>query len=82
MRAWAWVLWVVLAGMWAGLVIHLATKPGERLCPPTGDAANVVLRLGQDKGTKEPGVVYMGFPAAKAARDGIDKWLHVYGRCP
>jgi hypothetical protein len=80
MKTWATVAWVVLAGAWVGLVIHMTAEQGsQRLCAPEQP---VVIRLGQPKGATEVGVVYMDFQAARTARDGLDQWLRQYGKCP
>ena len=75
-----WVVaWVVLTVMWIGLVAYLAGGRDKPLCEPKD---NVVVRLAQPKGATEVGVIYLDFAEARVTRDGLDVWLHRYGRCP
>lgn len=74
-----WIAWVVLVGAWVGVTVYLITTADKPLCAPT---SNVVLKLAQNKGATEVGVVYLNFNDAKDTRDGIDLWLHRYGQCP
>lgn len=74
-----WVAWVLLLGAWIGLAMYLIVSADKPLCPPT---ENVMLKIAQNNGATEVGVVYLNFTAAKVARDGIDIWLHQHGQCP
>lgn len=77
----AWVAaWSVLALAWILLIGYLLGVAREaRLCEPKD---NVVVRLAQPQGASEKGAIYLDYAAARQARDGLDTWLHRYGRCP
>ena len=79
MRLTGWVSWGVLVTAWIGLVAYLIGAREAPLCEPKD---NVVVRLAQPKGATEVGAVYLDYAAARQARDGLDTWLHRYGRCP
>lgn len=74
-----WICWAVAIGAWIGTVAYLVGHREPPLCQP---ADNVVVRITQaTPGEHEAGVVYLNFKAAIQARDGLDTWLHRYGRC-
>lgn len=75
----SYAAWALLVLMWVGVVAYLIGARDEPLCQPKD---KVVVRLAQSKGATEPGVIYMDFADARQARDGLDVWLHRYGRCP
>ena len=74
-----WICWAIVAAGWIGTIAYLAGHREPALCKP---ADNVVVRIAQGTpGEKEAGTVYLNFDAAIQARDGLDTWLHRYGKC-
>lgn len=74
-----WVAWVALAAAWVGLVAYQIGHREKALCAPAG--LNVVLKVTQNTGNKELGVVYLNYVNAKATRDSLTKWLYQYSQC-
>lgn len=73
-----WIWWGVLAVVWGLLAGYYFGHREPKLCPPP---SNVVMRINQQGGIQETGTVYLNFPQAQQARDGIDTWMHRYGKC-